>query len=164
MPVTRLGAVTAESHFNTLTDGRVSTLQDSATFGWLAKMATLKRVTLPPITDINTDIAPLKGFLHTDRWLVGCPCRQDFQFVWVNTPLYMCTSCWNADAGGRWRPVQMPDDRDAIEAAMGDRSRPEERNWLPGETDEHLIRETASPDSGTRIRKLSDLHKRLEGD
>jgi len=160
--VKRLGSVTAEMYFLAISDGRITCLADYAKHGPLSQIARRKNVQLPPLSERIAESEPLPAFLHTDRWLVACPdCRRDFQLVWTMTLLYMCATCWNADVGGRWRPVGLPPDRAAIEAAMSRRPRPQERNWLPGETGEHLLREEADPGRGTGITSIQQLHDLL---
>ena len=97
----------------------------------------------------------VKAFISEGRWVAECPSGSDKGALCVDhaDPRFMCTRCWNVDAGGLWLPVEFPPDRVAIERVLVQRPARDgwtatHRNWLVGETLEDLREEN-------RLRGLS---------
>lgn len=91
--------------------------------------------------------APLGGravavaaYANHGRWVVECPDCRGAQLASPSDPRFMCNCCGNVAAGGAWRPVIWPKNRDAIEEQLAARP-PENRNWSPGESLAQLRRE-----------------------
>lgn len=103
--------------------------------GMITAYARRQRVTVPPLTDVAIDAA-LDARVDAGRWIAECPDCHDAQYVWTAEahPLFLCVTCFNATVGRRWRPVLIPSERAAIEAALEPRPMPHNRNWTPGET------------------------------
>lgn len=100
----------------------------------LTKMAARANATLPEIA-IVYEAAPIPAFVAQGQWVVDCPdCGRNRSMVWLTEPLYMCPACWNQAIGGDWRRVELPAEREHIEALLLARTLREARNWLPGET------------------------------
>lgn len=164
MPVKRLGAVTGEVYYRSLGFEGFSGPQGAVVGprGYLSRLAARANVALPPLDEVDAG-PPLPAFLYRDRWLVACPdCRRDQQFAWERPALYMCPSCWNAAAGGVWRPVAFPAEREAIEVAVGPRRDPRTRNWIPGERVEDLLAEGVEPSKRRALTRPSELYERLQ--
>jgi hypothetical protein len=127
-------------------DGRLhfhgASLEEYARGGPLATIAARTGITIPPTTQVAA-VEPIPAVLNEDMWIALCPdCRRNAQLVWLDAPLYMCAYCWNVAVGGLWRPVALPSEerRQRIEAVVGHRSFPHQRNWR-GETLAALRRE-----------------------
>jgi hypothetical protein len=69
------------------------------------------------------------------RWLADCPTPHcgNASYVDPADPRFFCVECANPLADGWWLPVEFPDDRDEIEAALFARPVAAARNWS-GET------------------------------
>lgn len=100
-------------------------------------------VSLP--TGTAEDAVPAMACVNTlgrdTRWVALCPDCGGAEYVWLDDPRFMCVSCRNASIGGLWRPLRVPADREAIEAALLARPDPTTRHWLPGETVDDLLAE-----------------------
>lgn len=98
---------------------------------------------VPPPTAVAAGADPAVAYVNHGRWIARCPdelCNNGqpgVMYAEPDTPFY-CTVCANVSIGHLWRPVQWPPERAAIEAELGRRSYPHQRNWTPGETVEHL--------------------------
>lgn len=133
------------AHFGvTLEQWRTSEMPRGSQARGLAFIAQAKRMAPPPPLDQVSDAAPLAARIYQGWWIVDCPCR-GADFVWLATPLVWCGSCGNAQLGGLWRRVVLPDEteRRAIEAALLARPLHASRNWIPGETVADLLAENA---------------------
>ena len=104
-----------------------------ATYGLLARIAANSNVELPPVSAVS-EAAAIPAFFHRDHLIVGCEDCGDYQLVWQDMPLFMCSVCWNANAGGQFIRVTVPDNIHEIYDRLRVRKFPEHRNWLPGET------------------------------
>lgn len=99
----------------------------------------------PHLRALAKDAEPLPAQVNHGTWIAidGCGERNGVQgggVVWLSAPVVWCPLCCNRATGRKWRPVALPADRAAIEAALA--VRPEEnRNWVPGETVDDLLRE-----------------------
>ncbi len=90
---------------------------------------------LAPMSNVDQGPA-LPARVNWNRWIVECPDCHNAEFGWADEPIFMCTHCWNAAVGGRWRRVVFPDgaERGRIEAALLARPVVNNRNWEPGES------------------------------
>ena len=133
MPLLRERAITGRHHF------KGASLELYVHHGLLRAIADRAGVRVPPLGRI-ADAPPLPARLYHDQWIVECPDCHDAQFVWPETPQYLCAYCFNARLGGRWRRVAIPKEsvRGEIEAIVGHRLFPHQRNWVPGETADDL--------------------------
>lgn len=86
----------------------------------------------------------LKVFVNEGRWVVSCPDCSGAQLACRTDQRFMCCECANVAIGGEWRPVVWPDDAVGIERALGKRTLLRNCNWLPGETAQDLLAETAA--------------------
>ena len=73
------------------------------------------------------------------RWLVNCPWCSGAEYVNLDDLRFFCCECRNGSAENLPVPVVIPDDREAIEAALLARPDPDSRRWLPGETVADLL-------------------------
>lgn len=96
-------------------------------------------VDLKPMHEVDSE--PVRAQINHNAWKVCCPDCNGAEYLWIDTPFFMCQSCWNGAVDGRWRRVIVPPNRLAIEAAIRCRPLPENRNWHPSETIEDLRRE-----------------------
>ena len=101
--------------------------------GILARIAANSNVRLPPSSAVSANAA-ISAFLCRDHLIVGCEDCGDYQLVWQDMPLFMCSVCWNVNAGGQFVRVTVPDNIHEIYERLRVRKFPEHRNWLPGET------------------------------
>ena len=63
---------------------------------------------------------PLEARIEYARWIVDCPNCGNAEFAFEDK-LFMCSMCFNSDAGGQVRSVQMPSQRPKIEAILSKR-------------------------------------------
>ena len=107
----------------------------------LPKMRPSRRFTMP----VETASSPvINARCEQGRWLVDCPLCGSADLADEDDPRYFCFDCRNKDVGGKWLPVQWPNNRHGIETALLARSRTVNRNWFPGESIADLERETAA--------------------
>ena len=89
------------------------------------------------------------AYVNQGRWIAECPWGCGSALVASrNDARFMCTACWNADAGGLWLPVVYPAQKAAVERELLKRPARDGfaapvRNWYPGETVDDLRRENA---------------------
>lgn len=94
-----------------------------------------------PIDDIDLEAEPAVLVCNHGRWLVECPTGDGHvQFAFEGAP-FMCFECWNSGINGKWRPVNWPITRRAIEVLLGKRPSIRNRNWLSNETVADLVRQ-----------------------
>lgn len=71
------------------------------------------------------------------RWVVDCPFCPGAQIASAQDPRFFCSDCFHAgtDAEGKWLRVSWPTQRtiDAVEDALIERTRRENRNWRPAD-------------------------------
>lgn len=79
-----------------------------------------------PDWDIRGD--PIQAQVVMSDWIVICPDCQDAIVAEPGEPFY-CLNCQNEKNGGKARPVQFPDEREAIEQILLARFDPKTRNW-----------------------------------
>lgn len=122
---------------------RVGQTAEGRAVNGLAQIAARKGLPAPPPLDRVADADPLPARVMHGWWIVDCPCN-GADFVWLDRPLQWCGSCGNAQLGGRWRRVAVPENRREIEKALLARPDPATRNWFPHETVEDLRAENAA--------------------
>jgi hypothetical protein len=114
-------------------------------------------ILIPPLADLDGAAPPAVARIDVDdgraRWIADCPdClaagRSRAEYVWLASPFLFCTACGNREVGGRWRRVDLPDDRATIERLLLARPDPETRWWTPGETVEQLQTENVMLQGG----------------
>jgi hypothetical protein len=106
----------------------------------------------PPLDEVDADARPLDAEVNHGTWIWLCPCKLGAStdpplgggVVFFDCLVGWCPCCGNAETGGRWRPLRVPDERDAIERVLSSRPDVETRNWWPGETVAELERENAA--------------------
>jgi hypothetical protein len=108
--------------------------------GMMKRNAQRWGVTIPAITKIAPG-QPLYAFINHGRWCVSCPDCSGGEYVWLDSPVTMCQSCWNAAVNGKWRRVVIPGNRVLIERVLMHRPVRQNRNWYPFETLADLQRE-----------------------
>lgn len=157
MPVQYEPAMSAERYYR-IVDPR---LHDANVFAWfisdrgpLGMKAARAGVILPPPSEVSAS-RPAIAHLNRWRWVVACPdCGGDFQLAFEEPRLFLCSQCWNAQAGGEWRAYVFPESRREIERALDGVPRAD-RNWLPGWSVER-----ASIESGSRAPVSLDEYRR----
>ena len=99
----------------------------------------------PPLSSVAEGAEPAYARVYRGTWIADCPAAgcAGAEAVWKTTRLLWCATCHNADIGGAWRPVLVPDDAFAIEAALMRRPVEQSRNWQLPETVDDLLRENA---------------------
>lgn len=73
-----------------------------------------------PVGDAPKRAEPARVRFDVDRWLVDCPnpdCASAQYASWSDRRFF-CVDCDNGHVGGRWLPVEWPDDPEGIEAVM----------------------------------------------
>lgn len=78
--------------------------------------------------------------VNQGRWIIQCPWCPSAEYASIEDHRFFCTDCINGPVGGAWLPVHWPDDVNLIEQLLAVRPR-RARNWLPGETVDHLVEE-----------------------
>lgn len=78
----------------------------------------------------------VRAVVNHGRWLVECPTSwcEAAQLAFRNDQRFFCHNCHNIEADGHWLKVIWPRNAAEIERVLDARSRPENRNWTPGET------------------------------
>lgn len=126
-----------------IVDGRAFWICDLA--GWRERVAVeiarKRKLTVRSLDDIAPDADPAPVCVNLGRFFGRCPCG-GVELVWIDQPQLWCTSCGNADLGGKWRPVLMPP-RKFLDAVFSILSlRPEhQRTWAATETLHQLVAE-----------------------
>lgn len=87
---------------------------------------------LPGLDELAPEAMPAR--VNHNRIIVDCPDCRGAEFVWTDRPILMCSNCFNAAAGNRWRPVLFVEDWAEIVSILSRRPMPASRNWSPGET------------------------------
>jgi hypothetical protein len=94
-----------------------------------------------PAPGIALDVM-VKARVNASRWIADCPTGwcHGAEYVDHDTLLFFCCECRNAEFGHQPIRVEAPPERmrSQIEAYLQARPAPATRNWLPGETVEHL--------------------------
>lgn len=105
--------------------------------GPMAGLARRLGTKVRPMTEVS-EAPAVPARLNNNRWIVECPDCRGAEFVWLESPLLMCQSCFNGAIDGRWRRVTLPEARGEIEAIVSVRPLPAQRNWNPDEDVESL--------------------------
>lgn len=96
----------------------------------------------PPVT--TTAGQPTRARVNHNKWIADCPDCGGCEFIWRDgPPVMLCLSCLNGGIGHVWRSVTLPDEIEAIEAALLARPMPENRNYELGETVADLLAQNA---------------------
>lgn len=121
----------------------------------------------PPISaaDAKAPVQPLIAYIDASRWCVACQYCPATDYLWYNTPMFMCPACANDADEGQWLQVTIPADFLAVNAEMQKRETfsPKVQNiWMnwaaPGtincgfktQTLEQLRQETKMLEDGVR--------------
>ena len=98
--------------------------------GLLPKMARRLGTSVPPLSDVAGSEHAVPARVDWGRWCVDCPCGAA-SMVWLEGPHQMwCGACGNRAVDGKWRPVTVPADWAAINAAL-DGLEARDQNWRP---------------------------------
>lgn len=100
----------------------------------------------------RSETTPILAQVNHNRWIALCPDCSGSEYVWLDEPVFMCETCWNAAIGGQWRPITVPADAEAITRVLMARPQLASRNWLPDETLTTLRGENVAhglPEEGT---------------
>jgi hypothetical protein len=101
--------------------------------GMLPKLAAAIGATVPPLS-VVADVEPAPVRVDWGRWIADCPCG-GAEMVWLEGPHQIwCARCGNADLGGQWRPVVLPERVHEIMAELEALPRLSDRNWRPAES------------------------------
>lgn len=101
-------------------------------------LARARGVDIPPLT-VVADVEPLPAWIQQGHLVVSCPTcagtpNEELELVWLAGPhLTYCHICGNAEVGGAWRPVVLPERLEAISAVLARRPLGN-RTWRPDET------------------------------
>ena len=89
------------------------------------------------------DIA-VKAEINHGRWVVKCPFCPGAELGDPENPRFMCLSCYNQDAGGKWLKVEYQKQAGKIETELLKRPKKHNQNWTPGESLKQLQDENVS--------------------
>jgi hypothetical protein len=93
-------------------------------------------VKVRPTTHVHTSSA-LYAYVNAGRWIVRCPDCGSCEYIWPDSPLFLCSNCFNVTVNGQWRPVVIPKEKARIDDLLA--WRPIfNRNWEPEETIKQL--------------------------
>lgn len=96
-------------------------------------------VEVQPLDRIAHGAPPAFARINHNRLICDCPDCGSAVYVWREGPhVMLCPDCWNGAIGGAWRPVMVPDNLAEVEAILGARPLPGNRNWQLPETLEDL--------------------------
>lgn len=95
------------------------------------KIAKERGFTVPPPTAVNMEASPAISRVNWGAWIADCPTPGcgGAEDIWLTNLIFFCMLCGNKDAGGVWRPVQVPENRLQIEAQLEKVPREQDRNW-----------------------------------
>ena len=119
-------------------------IETSVDLAALLERARPKAISIKTEHDVRPSDPHAIAYVNLGRWVADCPARPcahpltgehaaGAEYVAPNI-VFMCQWCWNQDIEGRYRPVDFPADKTALEAELLRRVEPDTRNWLPGET------------------------------
>lgn len=98
--------------------------------GLLPRLAARIGAKVPPLDQLAGPEHAISARLDWGRWCADCPCGAAW-LVWLRGPHQIwCGACGNLTCGGLWRPVVVPPDWPAINAAL-DGLMPRDQNWRP---------------------------------
>lgn len=85
---------------------------------------------------------PAVAYVNHGRWVADCPTPGcGGAMLVLKGGEFLCGTCFNAEIGGEYRPIEWPADPDAIERLLVGRPLAVQMNWTPGETLEVLAAE-----------------------
>lgn len=151
MPVQFSDAVTAVRYYRAIFR-KFRDVPEAGVWAWfvsddgpLGRKAARHSIILPHPGEVSSAGAAI-AHLNRWRWMVACPdCAVDFQLAFESPAVFMCSACWNAQAGYTWRRVVFPSERDRLESILGSPAiPPPDRNWLPGWTVERATIEAGN--------------------
>lgn len=102
--------------------------------GWKVRAAGFDAAAVPGPEVVAQDAAPAVAYVNEGRWVADCPsegCHGAMLLLGDRRAGFLCGSCFNAEVGHRYRPVQWPEERPDIEAVLAERPVPGTRNWTP---------------------------------
>lgn len=119
----------------------------------IAAMLARRGVLLPPPpADIATDAPPavahVEPYQGVARWIARCPDCTGAEYVWLDTPRFLCAQCANRGIGHFWRRVEVPSNRQQIEQMLLARPDPDTRVWYPDESADQLAVENVVLNGG----------------
>lgn len=102
--------------------------------------------------DAPSLLAPLAvAYVNYARWVADCPTLGCGGAMAIHPRSgFMCATCLNVETGMKYRLIDWPVLRGAIEEALSLRLLPDNCNWRPGETIEQLYAENAVYIGGVR--------------
>ena len=105
---------------------------------WLRPMMArhAKVVALEDVADFE-----IVAEVNHGRWVLQCLFCAGAEFAWKDGK-FMCCSCWNEQADGKFLRMKFPIEQKAIEELLLKRPKPENRNWT-GESIADLEKENA---------------------
>lgn len=74
------------------------------------------------------------AYVNHGRWVADCPSGCGGAMLLDPEIPFMCGECFNVELDGRWRQIEWPKERAAIEAVLERRRLGINRNWNPGES------------------------------
>lgn len=79
--------------------------------------------------------------VNHNKWIAECPWCHNAEFIWLESPMFMCQNCWNGVANHQWIKIILPSNLEKIHEILIKRPVPATRNWFVGETHEDLYYE-----------------------
>lgn len=112
-----------------------------------------RKILIPPTSETAPDAEPALAYVNplpdgSVRWIASCPAcarhgHTQAEYVWLEKPLLFCMRCGNEDIGHKWRPVEVPKQRNQIEKLLLARPDPMTRGWEPQESLKDLREQNA---------------------
>lgn len=125
---------------------------DPISFAWQFFTANKNKGAIPSMLQISNEIdetiVAVAEVWH-GGWIVPCPwsgrahAGLGLEYGDPDYPLFMCCSCWNQVAGGKFIRVAYPVQAKQIEIALLQRPDGRTRGWVPSQTTEDLLAENA---------------------
>lgn len=96
-------------------------------------------ITPAPVADVGRRVLaaapPIVAYVNEGRWVADCPLCNGAEWVDLRDPRFFCQSCFNADAGGGFLPVEVPDPEERAEIDTALSRRPAgNQHWTRRET------------------------------
>ncbi len=94
----------------------------------------------PPPADLVKIEISAPAIVNHGRWMVRCPWCSGAEMLYLTKLQFLCLSCLNKDADGRFITIDLPPFHNAIEVQL--LKRPIQfQNYEPGQTIEDLVKE-----------------------
>lgn len=106
-----------------------------------ARRAIQQHRPLPPDDGGTVEGHAVRAYVNHGRWVADCLFCGGAVMAPVDDPRFLCGECLNRQVGGRMVALELPADRDEIEAELLKRPNAINRNWRPGETVDDLAAE-----------------------